>query len=71
MSRTRFQFILWQKILVPFVNGETYSCVCFDDLFTVHLSIFILVINQIDVQNVCSEFWRFADRASHYTYLGN
>jgi len=43
----------------------------FDVLLTVHLSIIILVINQIDAQNVCSEFWRFTDRASHYTYLSN
>jgi len=27
--------------------------VCFDVLLTVHLSIFILVINQLDAQNFC------------------
>jgi len=28
-------------------------CIDFDVLLTVHLSIFILVINQLDTQNVC------------------
>jgi len=40
------------------VDGKTYrqhtirtSTYCFDVLLTVHLSIFILVINQLDAQN--------------------
>ena len=39
----------------------------FGILLTVHRSIFISVINQLDAQN----FWHFADRASQYIYLSN
>ena len=32
---------------------STYFPICFDVLLTVHLSIFISVINQLDAQNFC------------------
>ena len=32
---------------------RSYADTCFDVLLTVHLSIFILVINQLDAQNFC------------------
>jgi len=47
-----FQLLLITKKNTYRVNIHKYY-ICFDALLTVHLSIFISVINQLDVQNFC------------------